>query len=282
MSSLLKNKKEVNHITPKIKFAVLLIGTYISFVRWFHRFVKPKPKKIRLNGKEFIVSGNLEYILFWNINYEKNTYKIFDRFLDKNHSYIDIGAFIGAFVLYAAYLSKEVYGVEPDPIAFNELKKNVSLNQMLKEKIRLFQQCINHETGKVKMGNLGKGGDSTSSLHYSDSKNSWIVDGITFEEFIKENNVKDYNFVKMDIEGGEIIILPTMKDFLKKEKPTLYLSMHPIFFKDPESDTKKIMEILSIYKNIYTDDGKKIDLNYLLSNKKLKKRYAIVATDLDY
>jgi FkbM family methyltransferase len=282
MSASLKNNNKMDHITPKIKFVILLIGTYILFIRWFHRFIKPKPKKIKLHGKEFIISGNLEYILFWSINYEKNTYKIFDKFLDKNHSYIDIGAFIGAFVLYGAYLSKEVYGFEPDPIAFNELKKNVSLNPSLKEKIRLYQQCINYETGKVKMGNIGRGGDSTSSLHYSDSKNSWIVDGITFEEFIKENNVTDCNFVKMDIEGGEIIILPTMKDFLKKEKPTLYLSMHPIFFKNPEDDTKKIMEILSIYKNIYTDDGKKIDLNYLLSNKKLKKRYAIIATDLEY
>ena len=147
------------------------------------------------------------------------------------------GAFIGSTVLYSAYLSKKVYGIEPDPIAFKELKNNVLLNPTLKDKIELFQQCINIKSGKVKFGNIARGGDSTSSLHYSDSSTSWAVDGITFEEFIKINNIIDCNFIKMDIEGGEIIILPSMKDYLKKEKPVLYLSMHPIFFKNPQSNT---------------------------------------------
>jgi len=278
----LNNDYKNSNITTRIKLVVIIITSYISFVRWLHRFVKPKPKKIKLNKKEFIISGNLEYIFFWSKNYEKNTYRILDKFLDKNHSYIDIGAFIGSTLLYSAYQSKKAYGIEPDPIAFKELQLNVSLNPLLKDKIELRQQCINFQSGKLKFGNIARGGDSTSSLHYKDSKTSWIVDGITFEEFVKENNIVDCNFIKMDIEGGEIIVLPTMRKFLEKEKPVLYLSVHPIFFKDPICDTKKIIEILGIYKNIYTDEGEKISPDFLLSKNRLKRRYAIIATDRDY
>jgi FkbM family methyltransferase len=256
---------------------------YSSIARKLTNIIKPKPIKVSRFGRTFFVSGNLEYLLFWIYKFwERETYKIFNKFLDSNYSYIDIGAWIGSTVLYGAYLSKKVYAIEPDPIAFMELKKNVSLNPMLKEKIELHQKCINYKSGNVKFGNIGGGGDSTSSLLFPDSKTGWTVDGITFDEFIRENEINDCNFIKMDIEGGEVIVLPSMKIFLEKNKPILYLSMHPNIFKNPEEDTKKVIDVLKIYKNIYSDKGKKIELYDLLLQKKLKNRYSIVATDEEW
>jgi len=261
------------------KSTIPVYTKYILFARRVHRFIKPRPITIRLNGKSFTILGNLEYLLFLSKYYEPNTYKIFDRFLDPNYSYIDIGAFIGSTVLYSAYLAKKAYAIEPDPIAFKELQKNVILNPMLQGKIEMHQKCLYIRSEKVKFGSMSKGGDSMSSLLFADSRTSWFVDGITFPEFIRENNITDCNFIKMDIEGGELIVLPSMQDYLEKEKPILYLSMHPHFFKDPKNDTKKIIDVLRIYKNIYTDGGKKIELNDLLTEKRIKKRYAILATD---
>ena len=181
-----------------------------------------------------------------------------------------------------ASAAKKVYAIEPDPIAFKELKKNVSLNPMLQEKIELYKKCINYKSGYVKFGNLGVGGDSTSSLLFSDSKTGWTVEGIIFDEFIRENEINDCNFIKMDIEGGEVIVLPSMKNYLERNKPILYLSMHPIFFMNPVEDTKKVIDVLKIYKNIYTEKGKKIELFELLSQKKFKILYVIVATDEEW
>ncbi len=261
------------------KSAFLIYTQYITFARLVHRFVKPRPIIIRTNGKSFKVLGNLEYLLFLSKYYEPNTHKIFDKFLDPYHSYIDIGAFIGSTVLYGAHLAKKVYAIEPDPIAFAELQKNVALNPLLKEKIEIHQKCLYTRSEKVRFGSMARGGDSMSSLLFADSKTSWVVEGITFSEFIKENNIIDCNFIKMDIEGGEVLVLPTMKQFLEEVKPILYLSMHPHFFNDPRNDTKKIMDVLKIYENLYTDERKKIELSDLLEEKRLKKRYAILATD---
>lgn len=274
-------EKRVEKRLP-VKILVLFLTSFSSLTRILKHFIKIKNVKVTRFGKSFFVNGKLNYLLYWNKHWEPHTHKIMNKFLDSEHSYIDIGAFIGPTVLYGAHIAKKVYAIEPDPIAFKELEKNVSLNPKLKEKIELHQKCIHTSSEKVKFGSMLNGGDSMSSLLFADSKTSWIVDGITFDDFISRNNIKDCNFIKMDIEGGEIIVLPAMKNYLKKEKPILYLSMHPCFFKDPKNDTKRIIEILSIYKNIYADDGKKIELKDLLLKKRLKNRYAILAMDINY
>ena len=267
---------------PLVKILKSFIIVYSSLVKILKHFIKIKFIKVKRFGKSFYVTGNLDYLFYWNKCWEPQTHKILSKLLDLNHSFIDIGAFIGPTVLYGAHFAKKVYAIEPDPIAFKELKKNVSLNPELKEKIELHEKCINSHSGKVRFGNMLKGGDSISSLQFADSKISWIVDGITFDEFIKENKIRDCNFIKVDIEGGEAIVLPSMKNYLKRNKPVLHLSMHPPFFKNAKEDTKKIIDALEIYNNIYTDEGKKIELNDLLSKKRLKRCYAIIATDKKY
>lgn len=278
-----RGKNIGNKILILIKIVLFFLTIPALIAKVLNHFIKQRPMKVERYGKSFFVSGNPEYFFFWkNKSWERNTHKIFDKFLDSNHSYIDIGAWIGPTVLYGAQMAKKVYAIEPDPIAFKELEKNVSLNPELKEKIKLHEKCINSRSGKVKFGTMSKGGDTLSSLLFADSKTSWIVDGITFDEFINGNKIKDCNFIKIDIEGGEAIVLPSMKNYLKRNKPVLYLSMHPPFFNNPEEGTRKIIDVLKIYKNSYTDEGEKIELNDLLSKKKLKKFYGIVATDKEW
>lgn len=267
----------------KVKILLFFLNLIFIIMEILNIFIKIKKIKINRYGKTFYVTGNLKYFLHWkNKSWEINTHKIFDKILDNNHSYIDVGAFIGATVLYGAHLAKRVYALEPDPIAFKELQKNVSLNPLLKEKIILYNKCLYNKTEKVKFGSMTRGGDSVSSLIFADSKTSWVVEGVTIDDFIKENNINDCNFIKIDIEGAEALILPSMKKFLSKNKTELFLSMHPKFFNNPKENTMKIIDVLKIYKNIYLDNGKKIDINDLLSKEKLSKNYAIIATDKEF
>ena len=77
------------------------------------------------------------------------------------------------------------------------------------------------------------------------------MEGISFDQFIIDNSIDDCNFIKMDIEGGEFTVLPTMQNFLHKEKPTIHLSLNPLWMKNPENELKKIYEIISEYNYIY-------------------------------
>jgi FkbM family methyltransferase len=276
------HKQTNDALIKKLKAFLIIFKIYTILARMLNHVIKLKSMTVERYGKSFFVSGNFEYFSFWKFkSWEKNTYKIFEKFLDSDHSYIDIGAWIGPTVLFGAQLAKKAYAIEPDPVAFKELKKNVSLNPGLERKIELHEKCINSSSGKVKFGNMVRGGNTTSSLIFADSKTSWIVEGITFNEFVKENTILDCNFIKMDIEGGEAIVLPTMGEYLEKNKPVLYLSIHPPFFKNPVEDITKIFNILKVYKNIYFDSGEKIILDDLLTKNRLIKCYTIVAIDKD-
>ncbi len=230
-------------------------------------------KTISKNGKEFFVN---EHDGFWNkVNnnqWEASTYTIFDKFMDRSHPYLDIGAWIGPTALYGCQIAKHCHAIEPDPVAFKILQDNVRLNPELKDRITLYDCCIGDSCNDAKLGNNNKFGDSSSSILY-DHTESITVKSITLDKFIKTNNIKDINFIKMDIEGGELIVLPNIKNYLQNNKPTLFISLHPFLFKDIEKDCRKIVDVLKIYNNISGNEE-------ALSNILLKgKVYNIIATD---
>src|ERR1700733_3276510 len=68
--------------------------------------------------------------------WENETFNIFDHFISKDDTVIDIGAWAGALTLYMANLAKKVYAIEPDPAIFSSLENNVQLNPDISEKIK--------------------------------------------------------------------------------------------------------------------------------------------------
>lgn len=212
--------------------------------------------------------------------WESNTFTIFDKFLDKNYSFIDIGAWIGPTVLYGCQIAKHCYAVEPDPVALKNLEKNIELNPGLKNKITLFKGCLSDTNGIIDLYCRASFGNSLSGILFKQLRRSVKVNSLIFDTFINKYNIKDCNFIKIDIEGGEIIVLPTMLDFIKSYKPTLHLSLHPGFFPNLEEDSNKIISILQEYKHIFDNNGNSMSLKELLKNYLLRKSlFDIVATD---
>lgn len=183
--------------------------------------------------------------------WEPATYKIFDLFLDKNSSYIDLGAWIGSTVLYGAQIAKHVYAAEPDEIALSALKENISLNSDLNN-ITLFEGAVLNYDGYTNIGAPGgkhKLGDSASSVLYNKIVQEQKVSAINFDSFITKFDISDCNFIKMDIEGAETIVLPVMKNFIQKYKPSLYLSFHPWHFN--QNNIESMKNTLRLYKKFY-------------------------------
>jgi FkbM family methyltransferase len=247
------------------------------------QYEKNSKMKIKKNDKTFFVdsSNNANFWAQLQVGvWEPETFKIFDTFLDKNHSYIDLGAWIGPTVLYGCQNAKFCYTVEPDPVAFEYLKNNIELNPSFCSRIRLFNQCITNFSGMTYLTSKSKeGGDSTSSILFEKSSTSWEVKGITFQQFILENSIKDCNFVKMDIEGGEFMVLPTIHEFLEKEKPTIHLSLHPPLTKNPYENLKKVYEIIKKYDFVYDNKLKNLEKEFILKEDNIDKFYDIILTD---
>ena len=136
-----------------------------------------------------------------------------------------------------------------------------------------------------------------SSLLFRGSKAEWTVNAIRFDDFITKNQINDCNFIKIDIEGGEYSLLPTLLSFLADNRPTLHLSLHPCFLypqSNPRSplapvfwtallslaslwSTMKVQHNLRFYRSLYDQDGN--PLSFVRSPKICRGNVAIVATD---
>ena len=203
--------------------------------------------------------------------WEPETRATFQRFLDAEHSYIDVGAWIGPTLLIGCQFAKRAYGLEPDPIAHAELVDNLVQNRPLTRNVEVFPWCLAPASGPVAFGSRAGGGDSMSSLLFPAGKTSWIVEGVTIEEFLARAKIHDCNFIKMDIEGGEYSVVPAMLPYLRGQRPTLLLSLHPCFLGNLDArgyvdrlarsvlrfeTTVHLLRILSFYPYFYDPYGK--------------------------
>jgi len=235
--------------------------------------------KIEKNNCSFFISEDA-YSRNWFSNntintWEKDTFHILEYY--KNHKkgiYIDIGAWIGPTVLYCANIYKKVIAIEPDPIALERLKKNMSANSFTN--VALIEKGLSSENGVTQFGGNGRLGNSESTLLISDKEDYLSYDGrhtkvhshneiveietITIEKLIEQLNIdpQHISLIKMDIEGGEKIVVPALVNFLNKYKPAFYISLHRCFLR--ELEIEKIIDILfNIYDKCYyfTINGEK-------------------------
>ncbi|MCG3161345.1 MAG: hypothetical protein JMDDDDMK_02513 [Acidobacteria bacterium] len=190
-------------------------------------------KAVRKNGLEFNVAIN-HRIDFWrrleNNVWEPGTFKVFDHFLDRDTAYVDIGAWVGPTLLYAAQRAKASYAFEPDPVAFEELSRNLESNDQAawRQRIQIFNQAVDHQAGTLRLGNPSGGGNSMTSVLFSGESASWEVEKISLADFFTEHGLRSGRvFVKMDIEGGEYQLLPHLRELLSQPDLVLYLSVHP-------------------------------------------------------
>jgi FkbM family methyltransferase len=173
------------------------------------------------------------HIDFWKRlntgHWEPYTFNIFDHFITADTIFLDIGSWIGPTALYAAQIAKHSYAFEPDPVAFKELENNVSINKDSEwiPKLTIYNKAIASYNGSMKLGNKSSAGNSMSSVLFSDNEISWEVETITLEKFIEDEKLHSNKlFLKVDIEGGEYELIPTLKSTFKNYNITLFLSIH--------------------------------------------------------
>jgi hypothetical protein len=87
------------------------------------------------------------------------------------------------------------------------------------------------------------------------------------DTFQQRHPIDGCSLVKIDIEGGEKIVLPALEPFLRRYRPTLYLSLHWIWL--TETEIESLFDLVSsIYDCIYDDSLlRTLDRRRLVSEK---------------
>lgn len=186
---------------------------------------------VQRRGVSFNVTETTEYLNhFWKDIYptwEEDTYKAIIPYLDKDKTFLDIGAWQGPISMVAQQYSKQCICFEPDPIAFSNLSKNIELNDF--KNITAINKAVSSKSS-LKIGHLTElGGGGSSYL-----TNNLIVEcnTISIGQILQDHNLNQDNIsvIKIDIEGYECELL---KDpILKSINVPMHISMHPFMFEN--------------------------------------------------
>jgi FkbM family methyltransferase len=218
---------------------------------------KPSIALVELNGDQVKAFVRPEHFYFWNVatngSWERNTFKVFDRFLDIGKDFIDVGSWIGPTVLYAASRSRRVFAIEPNPVAMGDLKLNLALNNFTQDKVLTYPVCINGSSGMVRLGSDSNGLDSMSTILSAVKKNFWDVPAITLREFVSSIDCNDLSLVKIDIEGAEVEVIRDSRSLLEELGVPIWLSLHGALYDRPHDAVGAILDGLSMYKYIYVE-----------------------------
>lgn len=203
--------------------------------------------------------------------WEPETFAVLDAHLDAQHDYLDIGAWIGPTVLYGAARARRVYCFEPDPVAFRYLAWNLELNAV--QNVSAFSAALSQGVGIARMASFGgEAGDSMSSL-LNDGDHGSDVITLGWEDFAAAADLSRVSLVKMDIEGAEFDVLPSLLPWLKAQRPALYLSTHAPFL-DAETRLqrmKTLAEQLSFYGSCSEDNGRATGFETLTQERALSQ-----------
>ncbi len=219
-----------------------------------------------LNGEPFRLDPY--HSKFWRKasagEWEPETFSVLDQYLSPEQDYLDIGAWIGPTVLYAARRARHVWCFEPDPTAFRHLAWNLDLNNI--RNVSAFGVALSDQFGVARMASTrGEPGDSTSSLlHDADHGTDALT--IAWEQFEAANDLSGVTLVKMDIEGAEYFVLPTLLQWLKNVQPTVLLSLHAPLLDLPDrlTRTTQLLDSLSFYSEIYDEKHQPIEAQAFL------------------
>jgi FkbM family methyltransferase len=188
---------------------------------------------IKKHDVEFMVNPSTPSLDdFWrNIyqtSWENGTFSDIIPHLDKNKTFIDIGAWQGPISLVAQKYSKQCLCFEPDPSAYKYLVENVKVNNF--QNIICENVAVSAES-KLSIGADELGGGVSS---FTKTANSIECNTISIKDIFEKYNLteEDISVIKVDIEGYECELL---KDpFWKTLNVNMHISLHALFFTDRE------------------------------------------------
>ncbi len=203
--------------------------------------------EVQIRSRKFLVSSHPEDYWKWIAEGRYNIeWDVYDAHLVREHTFVDLGAWVGAHSLYASATAKRVVSVEPDPVAFDILQEN------LPQGVALIRKAIANTAGVVKMGS-GFLGASTTRVNPSAGSGigPWVeghifaIECLTLRELVKD--LPDPLFIKIDVEGSEESIFKDLELFVER-KPTVMVELHPFWWRDVSQTWQDFEALKAAYK----------------------------------
>lgn len=129
-------------------------------------FLTGNHMEAKINGFSFSVNEH-DFWPEFNADWERDTKKLYSKYVFPDKKIVDVGAGIGPTVLmgYANNANKHICAIEADPVNAHILKRNCKTN-FIDDRVTIINKCIFPTSGEIV--NFGKtfeaNGSSTKSL----------------------------------------------------------------------------------------------------------------------
>jgi FkbM family methyltransferase len=163
----------------------------------------------------------------------------YSKYLNSNATIVDLGSHLGEF---SSEISKmfgcNCYAVE----AFPELYTKIQTNGLIKK----YNYAICKHNDSI-IFSVSNNLEASHIIQKKDeSKNSIIVQGITFKDFINKYHITNIDLLKIDIEGAEIDLFDSINDETLTNIKQLTIEFHDFVFpvkKEVKSIIKRLKKL---------------------------------------
>jgi len=158
---------------------------------------------------------------------------------------IDVGAAFGLYTILASKkvgITGKVFAIDPQPEVFKMLNNNIKLNKL--QNVTSINSAIHSTETKLKLYSNYSVIKERAGKNNSDSiiVNCNTLDNLVFQS----SEIKEVNWIKIDVEGAELEVLKSAHNILSKSKDiALLIEVHNI--SGAENHYNQIIELLTMY-----------------------------------
>jgi FkbM family methyltransferase len=153
--------------------------------------------------------------------YEPEQTNLFIKSMKKGAVFFDVGAHAGYYTLLSSKLVGEqgrVFAFEPNPRNYASLENHIKVNRVTNAK--LVNKAVADNNGFA----MFEGGGGSGTGHLSE-QGSFRVELVTLDSFCTNSGLIP-NFIKIDVEGAEMLVFHGARSIISSHHPTIFLSTH--------------------------------------------------------
>jgi FkbM family methyltransferase len=182
--------------------------------------------------------------------YEPNEFCLLSKVLEPGMTFVDVGANMGLYSLYAASrvsATGRVLAIEPSRREMATLKSNVELNQLMNVTIR--QVAVSDQVAEVELlvaaarnsghNTLGAFGYNTPLDHRE------TIQSQRLDQIVQTEGLQKIHVIKMDIEGAELRALRGAVDTLQRDHPLVLLELSDRLLQHQGASSADVLSLLA-------------------------------------
>jgi FkbM family methyltransferase len=188
--------------------------------------------------------------IFVTGRYEPNEFCLLTRILKPGMTFIDIGANMGLYTLFAARRVGEsscVIAIEPSTREMEILRNNVEQNTL--GNVRLYHVALSDRASEVELlvaGLQNSGHNTLGAFGYNTTlDHRENVRSMRLDDLVQSEKLRRVDVIKMDIEGAELVALRGASETMQRFHPVVLLELSDRVLQHQHSNSAGVLDLLT-------------------------------------